>query len=132
VYLIGLAWFGIASAGCAFAPNLEWLIVFRTQQALAGALSFPNGAAMVREAVPAERRATAFGTIGLATGIAAASGPPLGGALVHLFGWSAIFWANVPMVGLALVLGWRSLPRILPKRTERPRFDVTGTVLFAA
>jgi EmrB/QacA subfamily drug resistance transporter len=132
VYLIGLAWFGIASAGCAFAPNLEWLIVFRTQQALAGTLSFPNGTAMIREAVPAARRATAFGTIGLATGIAAASGPPLGGALVHLFGWSAIFWANVPVVGLALLMGWQSLPRILPVRSERPRFDVAGTVLFAA
>ncbi len=132
VYLIGLAWFGIASAGCAFAPSLEWLIVFRTQQALAGTLSFPNGAAMVREAVPAERRATAFGTIGLATGMAAGLGPPLGGTLVHLFGWSAIFWANVPMVGLALALGWRSLPSIPPARVERTRFDVTGAVLFAA
>lgn len=131
VYLIGLAWFGIASAGCAFAPNLEWLIVFRTQQALAGTLSFPNGAAMVREATPAERRATAFGMIGLATGLAAGLGPPLGGTLVHLFGWQAIFWANVPVVGLALALGWRSLPDIPPARGERTRFDVTGAMLFA-
>ena len=79
VYLVGLAWFAIASAGCAFAPNLLVLIIFRTQQALAGALSFPNGAAMVREGVPPERRGSAFGTIGMAASAAAASGPPIGG-----------------------------------------------------
>ena len=132
VYLFGLAWFAIASAGCAFAPNLAVLIIFRTQQALAGAMSFPNGTAMVREAVPAERRATAFGIVGVATGLAAASGPPLGGVLVHLGGWSAIFWANVPVVALSLLLGWFSLPASRPERTATRRFDFAGSLLFAA
>ena len=98
VYLLGLSWFAVASAGCAFAPSLPWLILFRTQQAIAGAMSFPNGTAMVREGMPEERRGSAFGTVSLATGLAAASGPPIGGALVHAFGWSSIFWANVPVV----------------------------------
>lgn len=132
VYLFGLAWFGIASAGCAFAPTLPVLIVFRTQQALAGALSFPNGTAMVREAVPPERRGSAFGVIGLATGLAAASGPPIGGLLVHAFGWSAIFWANVPVVAAALFLGWQSLPQhVTGRRDKRVRFDLGGSGLFA-
>ena len=131
VYLLGLVWFAIASVGCAFAPNLPWLIVFRTQQALAGALSFPNGAAMVREAVPLERRGSAFGVVGMATGLAAASGPPLGGVLVHAFGWPAIFWANVPVVGTAILLGWRSLPRIT-RVGIRPPFDIVGSGLLAA
>jgi EmrB/QacA subfamily drug resistance transporter len=132
VYLFGLAWFGLASAGCAFAPNLGWLIACRALQALAGTLSFPNGTAMVREAVPAERRGAAFGTVGLATGIAAAAGPPLGGTLVHVFGWSAIFWANVPVIGIALVLGWTSLPRGIGARHQRARFDFAGTILLAS
>lgn len=132
VYLIGLSWFAIASIGCVFAPNLLWLIVFRTQQALAGALTFPNGAAMVRDAVPTERRGTAFGIIGLAAATAAASGPPIGGALVHAFGWPAIFWANVPVIGIAILLGLWSLPRHTPLRTVRSRFDLVGTLLFAA
>ena len=133
VYLFGLIWFGIASAGCAFAPNLPVLILFRTQQALAGALSFPNGTAMVRDAVPAERRGSAFGAIGLATGIAAASGPPLGGLLVHAFGWAAIFWANVPVVGAALLMSWQSLPRtVMDRAGKRVRFDLLGSGLFAA
>ncbi len=130
VYLIGLTLFGIASAGCAFAPDLGWLIFFRTMQALAGALSFPNGAAMVREAIPRERRGAAFGMVGMATGIAAGLGPPLGGLLVHAFGWASIFWANVPVIAVALLLGWRSLPRRLPQRTMRSRFDVAGTGLL--
>lgn len=132
VYLLGLAWFAVASAGCAFAPSLPILILFRTQQALAGAMSFPNGAAMVREAVPGHHRATAFGIIGVATGLAAASGPPLGGILVHLGGWSAIFWANVPVVGLSLLLGWLGLPRTRAVSARSGRFDWTGSLLFAA
>ena len=131
VYLAGLVWFAVASAGCAFAPSLPWLIAFRTQQALAGALSFPNGTAMVREAVPLARRGRAFGVVGMATGLAAASGPPLGGALVHTFGWPAIFWANVPVVGAALLLGWRSLPRTTTDGA-RPPFDLVGSGLLAA
>lgn len=132
VYLLGLVWFGIASVGCALSPNLWILVLFRLQQALAGAMSFPNGVAMVREAVPQERRGSAFGTIGLATGVAAAAGPPLGGILVHSFGWSAIFWANVPVIGAALLLGVRSLPARTGERPSRPPLDVIGSALFAA
>lgn len=131
MYLIGLSGFAIASLGCVFAPNLLWLIVFRALQALAGALTFPNGVAMVRDAVPMERRGTAFGIIGLAAATAAASGPPLGGALVHAFGWPAIFWANVPVIGIAILLGLRSLPRHPPVRSARSPFDLLGIGLFA-
>lgn len=132
VYLVGLIWFAVASAGCAFAPNLLTLIFFRTQQALAGAMSFPAGTAMIREAVPEARRGSAFGVISLATGLAAASGPPLGGALVHAFGWPAIFWANVPVVAAAIALGWQSLPRRTVERTSRSPLDIPGIGLFAA
>lgn len=132
VYLGGLLWFAIASAGCAFAPNLLVLILFRTQQALAGALSFPTGTAIIREAVPESQRGSAFGLIGMTTGLAAAAGPPIGGALVSAFGWPAIFWANVPVVGAAVLLAWRSLPRRDAAQRERPPFDLLGSGLLAA
>lgn len=131
VYLAGLIWFGVASAGCAFAPDMPLLIFFRTQQALAGALSFPNGAAMIREGTPYERRGAAFGMIGLATGVAAAAGPPIGGLLVHQAGWQAIFWVNVPIVALALILGYRELPRRQTIPALRPPFDIGGSALLA-
>lgn len=131
VYLLGLVWFAIASAGCVFAPTLPWLIAFRIQQALAGALSFPNGAALIRTTIPEAHRGTAFGIVSLAAGAAAAAGPPIGGALVYAWGWSAIFWANLPVIGIAFLLAWRSLPRQARSRAVRPRFDYHGTALFA-
>lgn len=131
VYLLGLLWFAVASAGCAFAPTLPWLIGFRIQQALAGALSFPNGAAIIRATFPRERRGVVFGVVGLAAGSAAAAGPPLGGALVFAWGWSAIFWANLPVIGIAFLLAWRSLPRDAFGSSSRPQFDYQGTGLFA-
>lgn len=130
VYLIGLAWFGLASAACALAPNLAVLVLFRTMQAMAGALTFPNGAAMVRQAVPSERRATAFGVVGMMTAMAAAIGPPLGGVLVHAFDWRAIFWVNVPIVALALWLNARTLPATPGARDGRSAFDWLGSLLF--
>src|SRR5680860_454438 len=131
LYPFGLGLFAVASLGCAFAPSLPWLIVFRTLQALAGALTLPNGVAMIRDALPAERRGMAYGIIGLAAATAAASGPPIGGALVHAFGWSAIFWANVPIIGVALLLSMNILPRRLPVSGGKSPFDPLGTVLFA-
>ena len=131
VYLIGLLWFAAASLGCAFAPDLVWLIVFRLQQAIAGTLVFPNGAALVREAIPEGRRGMAFGMVGLAAATAAASGPPLGGILAATLGWASIFWANVPLIAIALVLGWRCLPRGSGSGGGRRRFDVAGTALLA-
>lgn len=130
VYLAGLIGFGVASIGCAFAPGLAWLILFRTMQALAGALTFPNGTAMIREAVPQARRGAAFGLIGMSTGIAAGIGPPLGGLFVYAFGWSAIFWANVPVIAVALLLGWQSLPQRRITLSGGTRFDIPGTVFL--
>ncbi|MBA2468486.1 MAG: MFS transporter [Chloroflexia bacterium] len=130
VYLAGLIGFGLASLGCALAPGLEWLIAFRMLQGRAGALSLPNGTAMIREAIPEDRRGAAFGTIGMAAGIAAGLGPPLGGILVHSFGWGAIFWANVPVIAMALMLGWRSLPRPRRASPARAGFDMPGTALL--
>ena len=131
VYLIGLVWFVAASIGCALAPNLPVLILFRTQQALAGALGFPNGAAMIRAALPANRHGTGFGVIGLSTGTAAALGPPLGGFLVDGFGWASVFWVNVPLGIIAVALGWRALPRSDIQSRSHGRFDLMGSGLLA-
>ena len=127
----GLCYFGVASLGAALAPTLPVLLLFRFQQALAGAIALPNAAALVREVIPAERRAGSYGMVGAATGLAAASGPPLGGLLVGTAGWQAIFWVNVPFVVAALFLGWRALPASV-RRSVPARFDVVGAVLLFA
>jgi len=126
----GLAWFA-ASLGAALAPSLPVLIAFRIQQAVAGALAFPNAFAVVREVMPEERRGAAFGTLGSAVALAAAAGPPLGGALVALGGWRAIFLINLPWVGLTLLLAFRTIPPVLGG-VRRGRFDWIGAVGLTA
>jgi EmrB/QacA subfamily drug resistance transporter len=126
----GVALFGAASLAAPLAPGLPALIGLRVLQAAGGAIALPNGTALVREVVPAERRGAAFGVIGSAIAVAAAAGPPLGGLLVELAGWRAIFLVNVPVVALALALGWWALPARPPERRPAP-FDWLGAPLLA-
>ena len=123
----GLASFGLASLGAALAPSLGMLIFFRVLQAVTGALVFPNCLALLRELLPEERRGTAFGFLASAIGLAAAGGPPLGGALVALGGWRAVFLVNLPWVAVAIWLALRSIPAHLALE-RHGRFDVTGAV----
>ncbi len=127
----GLVAFGVASLGATVAANVALLFIFRVMQAVAGAVALPNGTALVRDVVPLERRARSFGMIGSATALAAALGPPLGGVLVESFGWRSIFFMNVPLVGAALLLGWRAIPKTRPHGGNRP-FDLAGAVALSA
>ena len=110
--LAGLGAFAIASAAAGLAPSLGVLIVARLGQAVAGSLVFPNAMALLRDTLPAGRRASGFGVMGSAVGAAAAVGPVLGGVLSGAFGWRAIFLVNVPMVAAAIVLTLRALPPV--------------------
>src|SRR4029079_12820351 len=112
--LYGLTSFGLASLGAALSPTLAVLIIFRILQAVTGALVFPNALGLVRQCLPEERRGRAFGTLGSAIGVAAAAGPPLGGALVGLGGWRTIFLVNVPWIAFALWFGSPAGPQFAP------------------
>ena len=127
----GLLVFGLASLGAAIASSLPLLIAFRVAQAIAGAVVFPNGAGLVRELIPAGRRARAFGMVGAAIALAAALGPPLGGLLISIGGWQSIFYVNLPLVAAALVLAWHSIPRRTAIEVTRAPFDWLGSTLFA-
>ena len=126
----GYALFLCASMGAALASSIWTLIAFRGGQALAGAVIFPNGTALLREIVPEERRGARFGLLGSSIAFGAAVGPPLGGVLVELGNWPAIFWANLPIVTAVLVVAWRTIPSSAPVRTTQ-RFDVPGAGLLA-
>jgi EmrB/QacA subfamily drug resistance transporter len=128
----GLAVFGLASLGAALAPSLAFLIVFRVLQAVSGAVVFPNGAGLIRELVPADRRGGAFGIVGGSIALAAGLGPLIGGVLVGAGGWRAIFFVNVPFVAAALVIAWRSVPRGRPHGVATTAFDWLGAMLLAA
>lgn len=126
-----LAYFGAASLGAALSGSLEWLLFFRIQQAVAGAVIVPNGVALVREIVPAERRASRFGLVSSAISLAAAGGPALGGIMIEVGDWRAIFYVNLLFILPALILGYRALPNTITHKTEKP-FDIGGAVLLMA
>ncbi|MPZ61549.1 MAG: DHA2 family efflux MFS transporter permease subunit [Propionibacteriales bacterium] len=102
VYAAGLTLFSVASAACALAPDIGWLIAARAVQGVGAALVLPLGLALLSVAFPPERRGTAIGIFSGITGIAVASGPLIGGAVAEGLAWQWIFWLNVP-IGLAMV-----------------------------
>ena len=126
----GLCAFAAVSLGATLAPTLGVLIAFRVLQAVTGALVFPNAFALVRELLPEERRGYAFGILGSAIGLAAAAGPPVGGLLVELGGWRAIFLVNLPWVAFAVWLALRTVPSAGP-RIVRGRFDTVGGIALS-
>lgn len=125
VLLGGYVLFGLASGLAALAPSLPVLIGCRLVTAAAGALLVPTGSAVLREAVPRERLGRVFGYMGALLPAAAAAGPVLGGVLVSLAGWQAVFLVNVPAATLALLLGLRTIPRG-SRAPANGRFDLLG------
>ena len=128
--LAGLGWFGLSSLGAGLAPNLPILIAFRIQQAVAGALVFPNGIALLRATAPPGRLGRRLGLVMGALPLAAALGPLVAGVLLAFADWRAIFLVNLPLVVVPLVLGWRSLPRTV-RMPANGGFDVFGGVLLS-
>lgn len=129
----GMLAFAVASLGASLAPSLWPLVGFRVFQAASAAVMVPNASALIRELVPDSRRARAFGILGAAIAVGAAAGPPIGGLIIEVAGWRAIFAVNVFVLIPALILGWRSLPATVPtnSKTQR-RFDLPGAVLLPA
>ena len=127
--LSGLTVFGVVSIGAALAPTLPVLLVFRVLQAVSAALIVPNGSTLLREILPAHRRGTGFGLLGAGIAVAAAMGPPLGGVLVEVAGWRAIFYVNMLFVVPAVLIGLKSLPRLKTAAGKR-KFDIYGAMVM--
>jgi EmrB/QacA subfamily drug resistance transporter len=111
VLLIGTALFAVASFGCAIAPGLPALLGCRLLQGIGAAMLMPNSLAILGETFSGESKGRAIG-IWAATGAAmGAIGPVLGGWLIDLGSWRAIFLLNLPLALGAIVLAWRFVPR---------------------
>ncbi len=130
--LAGMALFTLASALCSLAPALEYLIAARALQGLGAAVMMVLTMAMVGEAVPKARTGSAMGLLGTLSATGTALGPSLGGLLIASLGWPALFFINLPLGLLALLLAVRYLPqdRQAPG-TARAGFDALGTLLLA-
>ncbi|MBD2760881.1 MFS transporter [Yimella sp. cx-573] len=134
VFLGSLAAFAVASALCGLAPGAGWLIAARVIQGLAGGIMVPQVFGIIRSSLDGPGQARAFGAFGAVQGLAAVAGPLLSGFLVDAdffgWGWRAIFFVNVPVTAVALILGARALPE--SHAPVRSRLDVLGAALIAS
>jgi EmrB/QacA subfamily drug resistance transporter len=125
-YIISLGAFTVGSALCGLAWSLPILIVFRVLQGLGGAALFPLSITLLFREFPPQERGTAMGFFGVPALLAPALGPTLGGYLVTFVGWQAIFFINVPIGIIAIILS------VVFIRESRPqgqtRFDFLGFV----
>ncbi|GAQ68000.1 multidrug resistance protein stp [Streptomyces scabiei] len=129
--VVGTLLFVVSSVLCGCVPDdsfaLGWLIAFRATQGLGAALMFPAALAVVVAVFPVGKRGRALALFFGLSGALTALGPLLGGWLTG-WTWRAIFWVNVPVAIVALVL--TALARI-PHQVRRERLDVPGAVLVA-
>ncbi len=128
VLILGVALFGAGSVFCAFAPALPWLLGARALQGAGAALLLPNSLGILGTAFSGEARGRAVGTWSAASSISAALGPVLGGWLIDVSGWRAIFLLNIPLAIAAIVLALAFVRE--PERTghEAP-LDPGGALL---
>jgi EmrB/QacA subfamily drug resistance transporter len=123
VFAAGLVVFAAASAACALAPDVGWLIAARALQGVGAALVMPLALALLSAAFSPAQRPRALGVFGGVSGLAVAVGPLLGGAVVEGISWPWIFWLNVPA---GLLLAVLALTRIEESFGPDTAIDVTG------
>jgi EmrB/QacA subfamily drug resistance transporter len=102
MFAAGIALFVAASAACAWAPSIGWLIAARAVQGAGAALVMPLAMALLSAAFPREERGKALGIFSGVTGLALIAGPVVGGAVAEGLAWQWIFWINIP-IGLLLI-----------------------------
>jgi EmrB/QacA subfamily drug resistance transporter len=128
LYLIGLAVFTAASALCGFAQTTLMLQLSRGLQGVGGAIMFAVSLALLADAFRGKDRGIAFGVWGTITGLAVAIGPLLGGALTSGLSWRWIFFVNVPLGIIAVVISMLKVSESRAPQASGP--DWPGFVIF--
>ncbi len=129
-FLLGVALFTTASAACAAAPSVGFLVGARAAQGLGAALLMPASLGLLLPEFPPERRHVAIGVWAAVGGIAAAAGPPLGGLLVQA-SWRWVFLVNLPVGVAALAAGSRVLSERRHPEPHTPDFLGAGVLTLA-
>ncbi|MEU0336726.1 MFS transporter [Streptomyces sp. NPDC006193] len=132
IFLLALTGFVLFSAACGAAPGITSLVAARLAQGLAAGFMAPQNSALIQQMFRGAERGRAFGLFGATVGVSSAVGPLTGGVILALAsgaqGWRWIFYVNVPIGVLAVLLGRRLLPRTRP--SGRGRVDVPGVLLL--
>ncbi|MPY63053.1 MFS transporter [Streptomyces spongiae] len=129
-FLIGVVGFALASGVIGLSDSIAMVVTFRVLQGLFGALLMPAALGLLRATFPAEKLNMAIGIWGMVIGASTAGGPILGGVLVEHVNWQSVFFINVPVGVIAVILGvWMLLDH---RADNAPRsFDILGIALLS-
>ncbi|GGN56718.1 MFS transporter [Streptomyces albiflavescens] len=129
-FLIGVVGFAAASGAIGLSDSIALVVTFRVFQGLFGALLMPAALGLLRATFPAEKLNMAIGIWGMVIGASTAGGPILGGLLVQHVSWQSVFFINVPVGVIALVLGVLILTDHRAENAPRS-FDILGITLLS-
>lgn len=130
IFLVAVFIFTAASLACGFAPNIYWLIIFRILKGIGGGSFLPSATGVVSDAFSAKKRATMIGLFGSIFPIGGILGPNIGGFIVERLSWRWIFFVNIPIGIILLVLGIASLPS-LKTAPSKGKVDMVGAGIFS-
>jgi EmrB/QacA subfamily drug resistance transporter len=126
--IVGIAIFALASALCAAAPNISLLLFGRAIEGIGAAILLPNSLAILGDAFAGAQRGRAIGIWAAMGAMIGAVGPVLGGWLIDVVGWRAIFLVNLPLAVAAIALAW-AFVEDEPVGAKRAPLDALGGVL---
>lgn len=127
MFLLGVAGFAVASAGCGFSPSIRMLLIWRSVQGVAAAFLVPGSLAIISSSFDEQSRGRAIGTWAGFTTITTALGPVLGGWLVEHASWHWVFFINLPLAALVLVIAVFHVPN--SRSTEATSADWLGAAI---
>jgi EmrB/QacA subfamily drug resistance transporter len=134
MFLIALSAFVLTSALTGAAPTIGLLITARLLQGVAGGMLTPQTSGLIQEMFRGAERGRAFGILGATIGLATAAGPVIGGLILAAFtgpdGWRLVFYVNVPIGLIALVLAARLVPSTTRRSSQDTHLDLVGSVLL--
>ena len=128
VYSTGFVFFILGSMFCGFSINIVLLIMGRVIQALGAGMLFATGPAIITNAVPPERRGKALSITAMAVALGLCVGPVIGGTLSSLFGWQSIFFINLSIGIIAMIMVRKNVPK--DEKREAVPFDTIGSVMI--
>ncbi len=127
VFRLAIVVFTLASFGCGFTPNLAWLVALRGLQGVGGAMMVPVGRIILIRAIPKSELVNAMAWLTVPALIGPLLGPPIGGFITTYFHWRWIFWMNVPIGILGLILATQFMPNT--REDDVPPLDAKGFLL---
>jgi EmrB/QacA subfamily drug resistance transporter len=131
IFIIGVVVFLIGSMLSGLSQEMWQLIAFRGLQGLGAGALFPIALAIIGDIFAPSERGKYQGFFGAVFGLSSLLGPGLGGLITDNFGWQWIFYVNVPIGAIVLVVIWRTLPTVRDPNAER-NIDYLGAALFIA